>query len=74
MKRPALAGLIVLGLTASLACALPGAIAGGAGGDERTGDRLRTGRAKPSPKERRQTPQPQAMNLRRRVPGVMASS
>ena len=34
MNRPVLVALIVFGLTTSLACALPGAIAGGAGGDE----------------------------------------
>jgi hypothetical protein len=34
MNRPALVALIVFGLTTSLACALPGAVAGGAGGDE----------------------------------------
>jgi hypothetical protein len=34
MSRPALTALIVLGLAASLACALPGAIAAGTGGEE----------------------------------------
>jgi len=34
MNRPVLVALIVFGLMTSLACVLPGAIAGGAGGDE----------------------------------------
>jgi hypothetical protein len=34
MSRPTLVALVVFGLTASLACALPGAIAAGTGGDE----------------------------------------
>lgn len=37
MSRPALVGLIVLGLTASLGCALPGVIASGTGGDAAQG-------------------------------------